>query len=81
MWLSPGTGCPESLLSLKSHLDGVLGSLLWVSLLEQGLEQMDSEVPDSLSHSGILLFGFDRHFGTESEETREVRIQSVATLC
>jgi len=28
----------------------VLGSLLWVSLLDQKLEQMDPQVPDSLSY-------------------------------
>ena len=31
-----------------------LGTLLWMSLLEQGLDQMDPETPANLSHSGIL---------------------------
>jgi len=44
----------SSLEIFKSHLDVVLGSLLWVSLLEQGLEQMDSEVPANLSQSVML---------------------------
>lgn len=38
----------------KSNLDVVLGTLIWVALLEWGLEQMDPEVPANLSHSGIL---------------------------
>ena len=32
-------------------LNIVHSNLLWVSLLEQGLEQMDSEVPANLSQS------------------------------
>ena len=48
-------GCGVSSLQIfKSHLDVSLGSLLWVSLLEQGLEQMDSEVPANLSQSVML---------------------------
>lgn len=37
----------------KSHLDVVLARLLWVSVLEQRLDQMDPEVPSNLGHSGI----------------------------
>ena len=37
----------------RSRLDAVLGSLLWVALLEQGLEQVDPEGPASLSHPAI----------------------------
>ena len=43
-----------SLQVFKSHLDMVLGNLLWVSLLEQGLDQMDSEAPYNLNHSVTL---------------------------
>jgi len=32
----------------------VLGNLFWVSLLEQGLDKVNPEVPSNLSHSAIL---------------------------
>ena len=38
----------------KSHLDMVLGTLLWVSLPEQGVGQGDPEVISNLNCSGIL---------------------------
>ena len=38
----------------KSCQDVVLGTLRWVSLDEQKLEQMDPEVPTSLNHAVIL---------------------------
>lgn len=37
-------GESSSLEMSKSHLDVVLGTMLWVALLEQGLDQMDPEV-------------------------------------
>ena len=39
--------------AFKMYLDMDLNTLLWVSLLEKGLKQMDPEVL-SLSHSVIL---------------------------
>lgn len=39
----------------RNCLDMVLGTLLWVSLLEQGLSQMDPESPANLSQSVTLL--------------------------
>ena len=48
-------GCEVSFMGIsKSRLDVVLGTLLWVSLLEQGLGPMNTEVPANLSHSLIL---------------------------
>ena len=41
---------------LQEPPDAVLGTLLWVSLLEQGLEQVTPEVPSNLNHFGILWF-------------------------
>ena len=38
----------------KSCLDAVLGTLLWVSLLEQRLGWMDPQLHTNLSHSVIL---------------------------
>lgn len=38
----------------KSYLDVVLGSLLKVLLLEQGLDHMDLEFPSSFNHTVIL---------------------------
>ena len=38
----------------KSHLDMAPGTLLCVSLLEQGVEHTDPEVPANLSHAVIL---------------------------
>jgi len=35
-------------------MDIVLGTLLWVSLLEQGLDQMDAEAPSNPDHFIIL---------------------------
>lgn len=35
----------------KSYLNMVLGTMLLVSLLEQKLDQMDSEVPSNISYS------------------------------
>ena len=34
----------------KSHLDTILGTLLWVSLLEQGMDQMKPEVSVNPNH-------------------------------
>jgi len=45
-----GCGVSSSGIS-KSQLNVVLTSLLWVSLLEQGLGQMDPELPTNFSHS------------------------------
>lgn len=39
---------------MRSCLDMVLDTLLWVSAFEQGLGQMDPEVFAFLSHSGVL---------------------------
>ena len=38
----------------KPCLDVALGTLLWVSLLEEGLDQMDPEVPAKHSQSVVL---------------------------
>ena len=38
----------------KSHLDTAPGTLLWVSLLEQGLGHMDPVVSSNISHAVIL---------------------------
>lgn len=38
----------------KSYLDMVLGTLLKVSLLEQGLDRMDLEFPSNFNHTVIL---------------------------
>lgn len=49
-------GCGLSSLEVsRSHLDMVTNTLLWVSLLEQRLDQMDTEVPSNLNHPLILL--------------------------
>ena len=37
----------------KISLDVVLGTLLWVSLLEQRLDQVDPEIPSNLNLSMI----------------------------
>jgi len=51
-WQSTGTGCGEDVVSSleisRSHLDVGLGTLLWVVLLEQGLDQMSSRGPCQL---------------------------------
>jgi len=44
---------------LQSCLGMVLGTLLRESLLEQGLDQTDPEVPANLSHSVTLIFLLD----------------------
>lgn len=53
-WQNTGTGCPQrlwrSLGILKSCLGVQLGTLLWVSLFEQGLGQVDPQVNVNLSH-------------------------------
>ena len=49
-------GCSSPKIS-KSHLDLDMGTLLRVSLLEQGLGQMDPEVPANLFHSVVLRYG------------------------
>lgn len=50
-------GCGVSSFEIsRSHLDVGLGTMLWVSLLDQGLGQMDPEGPASLSHAVILWF-------------------------
>lgn len=38
----------------RSHLDVGLGTLLGVSLLEQGMDCVDLEVPANLSYSVVL---------------------------
>ena len=54
-WHRLPRGCRASFLEIfQSRLDVALGTLLWVSLLEQGLGLMDPEVPASLIHAGIL---------------------------
>lgn len=45
---------PSSLEIFENHPDVVLGSLLWVALLEQGSDQTDPESPASLSHPVVL---------------------------
>ena len=40
--------------SFKSHLHTVLGTMLRVSVLEEGLDQMNPEVHDNLSHAVVL---------------------------
>lgn len=53
----PQRGCGvSSLQSFKSHQDVILGTLLEVTLLEQGLEQVDPYVPSQPNQSAILLF-------------------------
>jgi len=47
-------GCGVSSLGISSsRLDVALGTLLWVALLEQGLEQAGPEVHVNVSHLGI----------------------------
>lgn len=63
-----------SLVIFESCLVTVLGPLLWPFLLEQRLDQLDSEVPFSLSHSVVLLHtakihGFGKDFVPEVCET------------
>jgi len=56
-WHRLPRGCGISSLGIsQSHLDVALGTLLWVSLLGQGLEQRDPEGPASLSHDEVLWF-------------------------
>ena len=48
-------GCGvSSLETSKSCLDTALGTMLWVSLLEWGLGQMDPEFPFNPNQCGIL---------------------------
>jgi len=48
-------GCGVSSLEIsRRHLNVGLGTLLWGSLLEQGLGQMDTEGTASLSHAVTL---------------------------
>ena len=48
-------GCGVSSLGISSScLDVALGTLLWVALLEQGLEQAGPEVPVNLSQPVTL---------------------------
>ena len=57
-WHRLPRGCEVSSLWIsQSCLDVALGTLLWVSLLEKGLEQMDPEGPVSLNNSVILMNG------------------------
>jgi len=54
-WHRLPRGCGISSLGIsQSHLDVALGTLLWVSLLGQGLEQRDPEGPASLSCAVLL---------------------------
>lgn len=57
-WQSPGLGNKDvgfsSLEIFINFLAVVLGTLLWVALLEQGLDQVDPDVPSSLCHGVIL---------------------------
>lgn len=41
--------------SSKKHLDMVLCKQLWVSLFDQGLHQVDPEVPSIPSHSDSMI--------------------------
>ena len=50
-WHRLPRGSGVSLGICQSHLDKALGTLLWVSLLEQGLGQRDPEFPSNLSNS------------------------------
>lgn len=43
-----------SLEIFKSHLDVIMGKLLWVAWIEYELDWMDLEVPSSLSHDVTL---------------------------
>lgn len=56
--LSTGICCPETesptLEIFKSYLDMGLGTLLWVSLLERGLDKLEEGVLSNLSSSVIL---------------------------
>ena len=50
----------------RSRLAVSLGTLLWVSLLGQGLERRDPEGPASLSHAVVLWFyGWTEEVGLE----------------
>ena len=54
-WQKLLSGCGVSSLEMcKSHPDVVLGTLLWVVLLEQRPKQMDPEVPANLDYSVVL---------------------------
>ena len=44
----------SSLVLFKCHLNMAFYPLLWVSMLEQGLSQMDPEVPANLNYSTDL---------------------------
>lgn len=48
-----------SLEVFKSCLDMVLGNLLWVAWLEQGLELIDPEVPSNLSYCVLVWWHGD----------------------
>ena len=54
-WHRLPRGCGVFSLGIsQSRLDMALGTLLWVSLLGQGLEQRDPEGPASLSCAAVL---------------------------
>lgn len=40
---------------VKSCMDAILRRMLWMALPEQGLDQMDPEVPSNLNHSDSLM--------------------------
>lgn len=48
-------GCKVSSEISKNCRGVVLGNLLWVSLLEQRLDQMDPKVPSSLNYSDSII--------------------------
>lgn len=52
----------------ESYLNVVLGTLIGVSLPEQGLEQMDPRVPGNLSHAVILLKVFQLTTATDGDK-------------
>lgn len=59
--VSPCTGFPDScgvpsLEIFKTQLDVSMGSLPWVALLEQGLEQMYPEVTSNFNHSNSVVY-------------------------
>ena len=56
-WHRLHKGCGVSSLEIfQSRLDTALGTVLWVSLLEQGLGHMDPEVPSNFNNLMILRY-------------------------
>lgn len=52
--VAPGGGMQGGQRSSKASWTWPLGSLLWALLGEQGLSQMDPQVPANLSHPAML---------------------------